>query len=295
MKDVGVSMKFDGVMTAIVSPMIDSKLDKESYLALIKQQYEGGVRKLVINGTTGESPSLEWNEVEDLVKWTRESDYQFDIVVGAGGNATAKVISLAKKAEAIGADAILSVVPYYNKPTQEGLYQHFQSIASSIKIPVILYNVPGRTITSLEVNTIKRLSEIENIVAIKEATGDVSLIKDILKEAPKLKVLSGDDGTYLASALEGCHGVISVISHIIPDKFVNWTKRAHEGDRDVLTEYAAYNDLCDLLFSEPNPVPVKTCLKEMGVISSDSVRLPLVECSKSLTKTMNAERNKLEI
>lgn len=293
MKDSGVDMNFDGVMTAIVSPMNGSSLDKESYLKLLKQQYDGGVKKLVINGTTGESPSLEWDEVIQLVQWTKNSGMDFDIIVGAGGNATDKVVRLAKKAEEIGADAILSVVPYYNKPTQEGLYQHFKKVAEAVKIPVVLYNVPGRTITSLEVPTIKRLFEIDNIKAIKEATGDVTLIEKILKEVPGLKILSGDDGTYIEAALKGCHGVISVISHIIPNKFVEWTKRAHEGDVSTLEEYKDFDSICNLLFKEPNPVPVKACLKEMGVITASDVRLPLVSCTDSLVAEMNVERNRL--
>lgn len=288
-------MLLEGVMTAIVSPMKDNKLDIESFKKLLSQQFENGVKSFVINGTTGESPSLEWDEVELLVKTTKELLPEANIIVGAGGNATHKVVAMAKKAEAIGADAILSVVPYYNKPTQEGLYLHFKAIAEAVKCPVVLYNVPGRTITSLSLSTIKKLSEIENITAIKEASGDVAFIESILKEVPKLKILSGDDGTYLQAALKGCHGVISVISHVMPKEFVDWTSRAKNSDTSILQEFESYENFCDLLFKEPNPVPVKTCLKLMGVIDSDDLRLPLVSCSEALQAELKSEMKKLNL
>jgi 4-hydroxy-tetrahydrodipicolinate synthase len=288
-------MQLEGVMTAIISPMKDNKLDLESFKKLLSQQYENGVKSFVINGTTGESPSLEWEEVELLVSTAKSHLPDASIVIGAGGNATHKVVKMAKKAEAIGADAILSVVPYYNKPTQEGLYQHFKEVAAAVKCPVILYNVPGRTITSLSLDTIKRLSKIDNIKAIKEASGEVSFVENILAEVPELKVLSGDDGTYLEAALKGCHGVISVISHVLPKEFVDWTDRAKNSDNNILEEYKAYANFCDLLFKEPNPVPVKACLKHMGIIASDELRLPLVPCSDSLREELNSEMLKLNI
>lgn len=282
-------MKFEGVMTAIVSPFKNGNLDESSYRKLLQQQYDAGIRKLVINGTTGESPTLTEEEIAQLVQLTKAFSDEFEIVIGAGGNATDKVCEAAKKAEALGADAILSVVPYYNKPTQEGLFSHFQKVAASVSIPVILYNVPGRTITALKVETMARLSEIDNIVAVKEATGDLDIIEDILNRAPKLKVLSGDDGTYVEGATKGCHGVISVISHVIPDKFIEWTKRAHEHDAGVIEEYKAYDNLCNMLFAEPNPVPVKTCLKLMGIIDSDEVRLPLIPTTEKHSKALKDE------
>ena len=170
-------MNFNTVMTAIVSPFKENQLDLDSFKKLLNFQWDNGVTAIVINGTTGESPTLEWSEIEEQVRVTRELKPEMKIVLGVGGNATDKVIQNLKKAESLNPDGILSVVPYYNKPTQEGLKQHFSKIAQSTKLPILLYNVPGRTITSLAVETVVELSKIENIVGIKEASGKPDLFE----------------------------------------------------------------------------------------------------------------------
>ncbi|MEC9283695.1 MAG: 4-hydroxy-tetrahydrodipicolinate synthase [Bdellovibrionota bacterium] len=289
-------MNFNTVMTAIVSPFKNNKLDLNSYKKLLDFQWDGGVTAIVINGTTGESPTLEWNEIEELVQLTRDYKPEMNIVLGVGGNATDKVIQNLKKAESLKPDGILSVVPYYNKPTQEGLKQHFTKIAEATNLPILLYNVPGRTITSLAVDTVVELSKISNIVGIKEATGKTDLFSQYKeKVSDDFALLSGDDGSYLESIFSGCTGVISVISHIIPKEFVDWTKQAKSGDRSCLQAYEKYNNYCDQLFAEPNPVPVKESLKHMGIIESAEVRLPLIDCTAKHSEALKSELKTLGV
>ncbi|MAF89986.1 MAG: 4-hydroxy-tetrahydrodipicolinate synthase [Bdellovibrionota bacterium] len=289
-------MNFNTVMTAIVSPFKENQLDLDSFKKLLNFQWDNGVTAIVINGTTGESPTLEWSEIEEQVRVTRELKPEMKIVLGVGGNATDKVIQNLKKAESLNPDGILSVVPYYNKPTQEGLKQHFSKIAQSTKLPILLYNVPGRTITSLAVETVVELSKIENIVGIKEASGKPDLFEQYKdKTSDDFALLSGDDGTYLESIFSGCTGVISVISHVIPKEFVSWTKQAKEGDRSCLQEFEKYMAFCDQLFAEPNPVPVKESLKHMNILETAEVRLPLVACTSGHSEILKSELKKLGV
>lgn len=276
-------MKIEGVLTALVTPFHNGVIDEESFIKLIKSQVTDGVRGFVINGTTGESPTLETEEVKKLYQIARTVvGKEFPLILGAGLNGTKKTIKLMHQLEALSPAAWLMVVPYYNKPTQEGMYQHFSAIADATKIPVILYNVPGRTITSLSVETIARLSKHPNIIGIKEASGDLSILEKGQALTGKDFIwLSGDDPTAVAFNLKGGNGAIAVGSQVIGKEFVELDKLSRQSNLSTADQQAILKradllkDLWKWLYVEPNPIPVKWFLHEMGVIHSAEMRLPL--------------------
>lgn len=288
--------KIAGVWTAIVTPFLKGEVDFVSLEKLIAYQMEKGIEGFVVSGTTGESPTLSTEEKKKVLQFViSKVAGQVPVMFGSGSNSTSDTIALSKAAVSWGAKSLLVVVPYYNKPPQKGLVAHFSAVAKSVDVPVVLYNVPGRTITSLSLDSIANLSQIENIVGIKEATGDIEFGKNILRECKGLQVLSGDDGTCVDLALQGAHGVISVLSHIIPDSLVSFIDRARRNDKEVSREFKKFLPVTDLLFKEANPIPVKFALKEMGIIASDEVRLPLVTASESLSKELKSELKRLGI
>lgn len=274
---------FKGVFTALATPFKKGKVDYESLEKLIAQQLDSGIDGFVFNGTTGESPVLSEKERKTLFTFAKKKlKGRCILIFGAGGNNTEEVIKLAKEASRLGADAILSVVPYYNKPTQKGLYLHFSKIAKSVKTPVILYNVPGRTITALTVETIAKLSKIKNIIGIKEASGNIETAKKIRETCgPKFILLSGDDGTYEEFLAAGGNGIISVASHILPKSF----------KRGIIKEKL---ELINYLYVESNPIPVKFALKRKKLFKSAELRLPLTELDKSFQGKMNELLEKFE-
>ncbi|ASD65326.1 4-hydroxy-tetrahydrodipicolinate synthase [Bdellovibrio bacteriovorus] len=289
---------FKGTFTALVTPFKNGKIDFASLDKLLKQQLAGGVDGFVVNGTTGESPVLTSAEKAELFKHIRSfCGDKVVLIMGTGSNNTAQTIEDSRKAEEMGADAILVVVPYYNKPPQRGLYEHFKAVASSVKIPTILYNVPGRTITSLETGTIRDLAKVSGVVGIKEASGKIDLASEIIKACgSEFVMLSGDDGTYVEFLGAGGHGVISVASHVIPAQMVQWKKWVSEGALDkARADIAKYNDLIDLLFVEANPIPVKKALQLMGLLDSAELRLPLVELGAENTAKLQAEMKKVGV
>ncbi|MGE9745328.1 4-hydroxy-tetrahydrodipicolinate synthase [Bdellovibrio bacteriovorus] len=289
---------FKGTFTALVTPFKNGKIDFASLDKLLKQQLAGGVDGFVVNGTTGESPVLTSSEKAELFKHIRNvCREKVVLIMGTGSNNTAQTIEDSRKAEEMGADAILVVVPYYNKPPQRGLYEHFKAVASSVKIPTILYNVPGRTITSLETGTIRDLAKVKGVVGIKEATGKIDLASEIIKACgSEFVMLSGDDGTYVEFLGVGGHGVISVASHVIPAQMVQWKKWVSEGALDkARADIAKYNDLINLLFVEANPIPVKKALQLMGILESAELRLPLVELGAENTAKLQAEMKKVGV
>ncbi len=284
--------QFRGVFTALITPFRQQEIDFESLGALVEQQIKGGVQGFVVNGTTGESPTLTSKEVSEVFSFIRKKvGPQFPLVLGTGTNSTEATIAATQQAEALGADAALVVVPYYNKPPQRGLVAHFRAVAESTKLPIILYNVPGRTITSLEIETIRTLSEIRNIIGIKEASGKIDFAAQIRQACGKeFVLLSGDDGTYAQFLEVGGDGVISVASHILPEAFASWTEQAQKGNADIaLKEIGNYAKLIDMLFVEANPIPVKKALQIMGVIKRADLRLPLVEMDEKLSLGLKAE------
>lgn len=270
---------FTGTGTALVTPFShDGSLDERALHGLIQRQIEAGIDFLVPCGTTGESPTLTHEEhlriVEVAVKL---ASGKVAVLAGAGGYNTMEVIARAKELAAIGAHGILSVTPYYNKPTQEGLYQHFRTIAEAVALPIILYSVQGRTGVNIEPTTVKRLAEIENIVGIKEASGNISQMAAILNSVPEdFAVLSGDDAITLPLMALGGRGVISVVSNEIPTEMTKLTRLALRGDFDGAREiHRRYHPLMEINFVESNPIPVKAALAEMELLEP-VWRLPLV-------------------
>lgn len=276
---------FSGVFTALVTPFKKGEIDWPSLKKLLRFQMDGGVQGFVISGTTGESPTLTNDEKRQIFEFVRsETGGKVPLVVGTGTNSTADTVAATQAAAQWGADAALVVVPYYNKPPQRGLFQHYQKIAECSRLPVILYNVPGRTITRLELDTIGELSRLPNVIGIKEATGDIEFGQSVVEACgSKFLVTSGDDGTFLSLVGVGAKGVISVASHILPKEFSTWCQRARGGDMSTVEEFARYNDLNSYLYVEANPIPIKMALHLMGVIDSPELRLPLVQLSEPFT------------
>ncbi|HVB33487.1 MAG TPA: 4-hydroxy-tetrahydrodipicolinate synthase [Patescibacteria group bacterium] len=268
-----------GCGTALVTPFRrDESLDREALSRLVRFQLQGGVDFLVPCGTTGETPALERDEHVAVVRQVvEEAGGRVPVVAGAGGNNTRHVIELARQMKEVGVDAILSVTPYYNRPTQEGLYQHFRAVAEAVDIPMILYNVPSRTGSNLEPATVVRLAALANIVGIKEASGNLEQQMELLRTVPEgFRVLSGDDsGTFTLMAL-GAVGIISVASNAVPDRISRLARLMREGQYEQARKL--HFELLPLLranFYETNPVPVKTALAMMGLIE-ETCRLPMV-------------------
>lgn len=268
-----------GSLVAIVSPMHeDGSLDFEAYRRLIEWHIAEGTNGIVAVGTTGESPTVDHDEHCELIRVAVETARKrVPVIAGTGGNSTTEAIDLTHYAKKAGADATLQVVPYYNKPTQEGLYQHFRKVAETCGLPVILYNVPGRTVADLAADTTLRLAQVPGIVGIKDATGDAARAADLLRRAPKdFAVYSGNDDSALALMLLGGHGVISVTANVAPKLMSEMCQAALAGD--LARARQINNRLLPLhtkLFVEPNPIPVKWALARMGRIGK-GIRLPLV-------------------
>jgi len=270
---------FTGCGTALVTPFCkDLSLDEKALRRLVKRQIDAGINFLVPCGTTGESPTLTHHELRRVIEITlEEARGKVRVVAGAGGYNTKEVIERARDYEAMGADGILSVSPYYNKPTQEGLYQHYKAIAEAISLPIILYNIPGRTGVNIEPSTVKRLAEIDNIVGVKEASGSISQMAVVLDSVPDgFLVLSGDDAITIPLMSLGGKGLISVTSNEIPAEMTRLTQLCLENDFAVAREiHRRYFRLMEANFVETNPGPVKAALGLMGLL--DPVfRLPLV-------------------
>ena len=270
---------FTGCGTAMVTPFqLDGALDEATLIRLIYRQIEAGIDFLVPCGTTGESPTLSREEHLRVVELTVDvAKGKVPVLAGAGGSNTAEVIALAREVAAIGVDGILSVTPYYNKPTQEGLYQHYRAIASATTLPIILYSVAGRTGVNIEPPTVKRLAEIGNIIGIKEASGNISQMAAILNSVPEdFLVLSGDDSIALPLIALGGRGVISVVSNQIPEEMAHLITLCLAGDFARAREIQRrYQTLMEVNFVESNPIPVKAAMAEMGLLEA-VWRLPLV-------------------
>jgi 4-hydroxy-tetrahydrodipicolinate synthase len=271
--------KFHGALVAIVTPFIDGKLDEQGLVDLIEFQIENGTHGIVPCGTTGESATIGFDEHKRVIDLTVKTvNGRVPVVAGTGANNTLEAIELTESAKASGADAVLSVVPYYNKPNQEGMYLHFKEIAEQVDIPMILYNVPGRTVVSIAPETVARLAAIDNIIGIKEATGSLEQISDVIRKCPRdFIVLSGDDFTAMPTVLIGGKGVISVVSNVYPQGMAAMMEAALAGDLEKATElhYRMY-DLMKLMFSVPSPAPAKKAVELMGKIRSGLPRLPMV-------------------
>jgi 4-hydroxy-tetrahydrodipicolinate synthase len=270
---------FTGTGTALVTPFRrDGSLDEPTLRALVKRQIDAGIDFLVPCGTTGECPTLTDAERLRVVEVTVElAGGKVPVLAGAGGYNTAEVISLVREFDKLGVNGILSVTPYYNKPTQEGLCQHFKAIADAVNLPIVLYSVQGRTGVNIEPATVQRLAKIPNIVGIKEASGNVAQMAAILNAVPEeFLVLSGDDALTLPLLALGGHGLISVASNEIPAEMTRLTQLALSGDFERARQiHRRYHALMEINFVESNPIPVKAALAEMGLLEP-SWRLPLV-------------------
>ncbi len=275
--------QLQGVFTALVTPFIGGDIDWDSLRKLVRFQLDGGVQGLVVGGTTAESPTLSIEEKQKLFAFIKsEVSSAVPLVMGTGSNSTSDTISATRAAREWGANAALVVVPYYNKPPQRGLVAHFRAVAQASDLPIILYNVPSRTITALSLESIVELSRVPGIVAIKEASGDLKFGQQIAQQT-QLLLSSGDDGTALSLAGVGGRGVISVISHLIPREFTQLLENAVSGDavgaqRRFDEKYAGLNSH---LYCEANPIPVKYALWKMGILRSAELRLPLMELDPS--------------
>lgn len=280
--------KLEGSIVALATPFTKGKVDEKKIRELVRWHIEQGTNGIVPCGTTGESPTLSHEEHERVIEIVVESVAgRVPVIAGTGSNSTDEAISLTRFAKKIGADAALMVTPYYNKPTQEGLYRHYEAVAKAVEIPIILYNVPGRTGVALSPETVARLHKIPTIVGIKEATGSMDQASHILSLCD-ITVLSGDDSLTLPLMSLGAKGVISVIANILPRKSSLMVEAFLKGDlaKAKKIHYELF-PLCRALFFETNPIPVKTAMGLMGLCSSE-VRLPLCPIGEDNKKKLIA-------
>ena len=277
---------FKGSNVALVTPFKNNKLDEETYIKLIHFHIENGTNGLVPAGTTGESPTLSHEEHEKVIELcVQESNGKLPVFAGTGSNSTEEAISLTTHAEKIGANGALIVTPYYNKPTQEGLYQHYKAINDSCGIPIIIYNIPGRSVIDMSVDTMARLYELENIVGVKDATGDLNRVDQTLKKMGKEFIqLTGNDDNALDFNKRGGVGAISVTANIAPKLCSDFQKFSKSKNDNEIKEAERLNELLkpvhQAMFVESNPSPVKYAAKLLG-LCDDKVRLPLVEVTVS--------------
>lgn len=281
-----------GVFTALITPFHNGEVDYPALRRLVEQQIAGGVQGIVPVGTTGESPTLTTDEhLRVIAETVSAAAGRCQIIAGTGANSTEEAIHLTREAKAIGVDATLQVTPYYNKPTQEGLYRHFSTVADQVGVPVVVYNVPGRTGVPVAVDTIARLANNPLIAAVKEAGGSVDRVSEIL-DCCDIPVLSGDDSLTLPMIAVGARGIISVASNLIPAELVAMVSAALNGDFATARKlHARYYRLFRDLFIESNPIPVKTAMARLGMIDGE-MRLPLCEMNSAnlarLEKTLTA-------
>ena len=270
-------LELKGVYTALVTPLANGKVDYEALKRLVEQQIAGKVAGVIPVGTTGESPTLDCDEhLKVIEKVIEYADKRCQVIAGTGANCTEEAIKLTAAAKAMGADASLQVTPYYNKPTQEGLYRHFSTVADKVGLPVVLYNVPGRAGVPIATETIVRLASNPVIVAVKEAGGSVDRVSDIVDRCD-ITVLSGDDSLTLPMMSVGAKGIISVASNIIPAELSEMVNLALEGNFIAAQKiHAKYYRLFCNLFIESNPIPVKAAMEMMGMGKAE-YRLPLCE------------------
>ncbi len=281
----------EGCLTALVTPFRDGKVDFEGLAKLVDWQIENGVDGIVSVGTTGESATLDVDEhVAVIAATVKAAKGRVPVVAGAGGNATSEALALTKASEDAGADALLHVTPYYNRPNQEGLFRHFEALAKATKLPIVLYNVPSRTACDLLTDTVVRLAAFDNIIGIKDATGNLVRGSELVaKVGDRIAVLSGDDNTAFPLYACGGHGVISVVSNVAPREMSEMWDAAKAGDwpRAKKLHYKL-RVLNQLLFVEPSPAPTKAALSLLGRCSLE-VRLPVVGCTPKLLEDIRTE------
>ena len=289
---------FIGSSVALITPMFDDGVvDYDALNQLIDFHIDAGTTAIVSVGTTGESATVGVKEHLKIIDHTiKYSSQRIPIIAGTGANSTSEAIDLTKEAKRLGADACLLVTPYYNKPTQEGLFQHFKTIAESVAIDQLLYNVPGRTAVNMTVETTARLAEIDNIIGIKDATGDLSVIKQLVKKCPEdFLLLTGDDATAVDFLISGGHGGISVTANIVPKELQKVYLAAISGQSEKAIELnSKILKLHKNLFIESNPIPVKWALHKMGKCDK-GIRLPLLELSNEFKSIIERDLKELNL
>jgi len=287
-----ISHPLTGSMVALITPMYENgDIDFDALEKLVNFHIEAGTKAIVSVGTTGESATLNHDEHIEVMKKTIEySNGRIPVVAGTGANSTSEAIELTEAAKDINADACLLVTPYYNKPTQEGLYQHYKKIAESVEIDQILYNVPGRTGVDMSVDTVARLANIENIIGVKDATGDLNVAKSLIQKCPESFILlSGDDGTAIDFILMGGHGGISVTANVVPKLLSTAYDLAIRGNLEKAKEIdLEISNLHSHLFIESNPIPVKWAMHKMG-FCENGIRLPLTKLESESRKIIEVD------
>ena len=292
---MGKQAVIEGCLTALVTPFRDGKVDFDTLAKLVEWQIENGVDGIVAVGTTGESATLDVDEhVAVIAATVKAARGRVPVVAGAGGNATSEALALTKASEEAGADALLHVTPYYNRPSQEGLYRHFEAISKATKLPIILYNVPARTACDMLCDVTVRLAELDNIIGIKDATGNLTRGSELVARCgDRITIISGDDGTTFPLYAVGARGVISVVSNVAPQQMSDMWDAVKAGDWErARRRHHELRVLSAMLFNEPSPAPTKAALSILGRCSMD-VRLPLVAASSKLVDELRGELKKL--
>lgn len=282
-------MRFEGIWLPIITPFKDGQVDFASYQRLIDYYIDKGIHGLVPLGTTGESPAISDSEFEAIVEQTLAFvNGRVPIMVGLGGNSTDKVIKSLSTLEKYPVDGVLSVSPYYNRPDQRGIYEHFRRISEATSLPITIYNIPYRTGRNMENDTIRRLAELANIVALKDACGDFKQTMDLLLDRPAdFSVLCGEDMLYYASLALGGNGGILASAHLCTGDFLRIYDSVQANDhQSVVPIWSNLSRFIPLLFAEPSPGPIKYCLKAMGLISSAEARLPIMEITEELEQKL---------
>lgn len=286
--------KVAGVIIPLITPFKDGKIDFKSYERLVNHLINQGVSGIIPLATTGEMPTISQDESQEIIEKTIEiNDGRVNVYVGLGGNNTNEVIKKVKSIEKYNIDGILSVVPYYSRPSQEGIYQHFKGISEETNLDIIIYNIPYRTGVNAENNTIYRLAELENIVGIKDCCGDIKQTTDLLINRPKdFSILTGEDAFFYTTLLLGGDGGIMGSASLKTREFIEVYNLIRENNhQEALEKWRNLYNMIPLLFKEPNPTPIKYCLNRLGLIDSNEVRLPLVD----ITDSLKDELNKLDI
>jgi len=290
--------RFHGAITALITPFINGELDEKGLVELIEFQIENGIHGIVPCGTTGESATLSFDEHKRVIDLTVKTVAgRVPVIAGTGANNTMEAIELTESAKESGADAVLSVAPYYNKPNQEGVFLHFKTIAEAVNIPIVLYNVPGRTVVHILPETVARLAAVENIIGIKEACGSLEQISDVIRFCPDdFILLSGDDFTSMPTALIGGKGVISVVSNVDPGGMSRMMEAALAGDLVAANkEHYRLFSLMKLMFKSPSPGPAKKALEMLGRIKDDAPRLPMTPADEQTVQALRMEMSSLSM
>lgn len=283
-------MKIEGVLVPLITPFKDGKIDLKSYERMINHYIEQGVNGIIPLATTGESPTILTDEYEDVLARTVEyTNRRVSIYAGLGGNNTSELIKKLKVVEEYDIDGILSVAPYYSRPNQRGLYEHFRAVSEATDLDIVIYNIPYRTGTNIENETMHRLAELKNIIGVKDCCGDIKQTTDLLLNPPKdFSILTGEDAFFYTTLLLGGNGGILGSAHLRTKEFIQIYNLIKENNhKAALKIWSDLYNMIPLLFSEPNPTPLKYCLNKLGLIDSDEVRLPLVNITSELGKKLD--------